>query len=140
MANCFLLFQNPAEYQESAKTVSLAAHPCHIETFTSSSKKETPKVKVDMEAKLRAWLESKGKTKSIQRMDGLLSPIASKTPLSMSHMKHPTSSRISCRAKAMDQDGGKIKKLVFFYHFLFIYYMEPYIVLISFSSPAQDAF
>ena len=73
-------------------------------------------------------------------MDGLLSPIASKTPLSMSHMKHPTSSRISCIAKAMDQDGGKIKKLVFFYHFLFIYYMEPYIVLISFSSPAQDAF
>ncbi|XP_066364142.1 kinesin-like protein KIN-10C [Miscanthus floridulus] len=104
---------NPAEYQESANTVSLAAHPCHIETFTSSSKKETPKVKVDMEAKLRAWLESKGKTKSIQRMDGLLSPIASKTPLSMSHMKHPTSSRISCRAKAMDQDGGKIKKMLF---------------------------
>lgn len=48
-------------------------------------------------------------------MDGLLSPIASKTPLSMSHMKQPTSSRISCRAKAMDQDGGKIKKLVFFF-------------------------
>ncbi|EES18348.1 hypothetical protein BDA96_09G172000 [Sorghum bicolor] len=104
---------NPAEYQESANTVSLAARSCHIETFTSSSKQETPKVKVDMEAKLRAWLESKGKTKSIQRMDGLLSPIASKTPLSMSHMKQPTSSRISCRAKAMDQDGGKIKKMLF---------------------------
>ncbi|CAD6341653.1 unnamed protein product [Miscanthus lutarioriparius] len=104
---------NPAEYQESAKTVSLAARPCHIETFTSSSKQETPKVKVDMEAKFRAWLESKGKTKSIQRMDGLLSPIASKTPLSMSHMKHPTSSRIACRAKAMDQDGDKIKKMLF---------------------------
>ncbi|XP_066368137.1 kinesin-like protein KIN-10C [Miscanthus floridulus] len=104
---------NPAEYQESAKTVSLAARPCHTETFTSSSKQETPKVKVDMEAKLRAWLESKGKTKSIQRMDGLLSPVASKTPLSMSHMKQPTSSRISCRAKAMDQDGGKLKKMLF---------------------------
>jgi hypothetical protein len=71
LANYFLLFHNPAEYQESAKTVSMAGRPCHIETFTSSSKQETPKVKVDMEAKLRAWLESKGKTKSIQRMDDL---------------------------------------------------------------------
>jgi hypothetical protein len=140
LANCFLLlFQNPAEYQESANTVSLAARSCHIENFTSSSKQETPKLKIDMEAKLRAWLESKGKTKSIQRMDGLFSPIASKTPLSVSHMKQPTSSRIPCRVKAMDQDGGKIKKLVFFI-ILFIYYMEPYIVLISLSSPAQDTF
>jgi len=108
------LFQNPAEYQESVNTVSLAARSCHIGNFTSSaSKQETPKVKVDMEAKLRAWLESKGKTKSIQRMDGLLSPIPIKTSFSMSHMKQPPSSRISCRSKAMDQDGGKIKKLVF---------------------------
>lgn len=104
---------NPAEYQESANTVSLAARSCHIENFTSSSKQETPKLKIDMEAKLRAWLESKGKTKSIQRMDGLFSPIASKTPLSVSHMKQPTSSRIPCRVKAMDQDGGKIKKILF---------------------------
>ncbi|XP_039838009.1 kinesin-like protein KIN-10C isoform X2 [Panicum virgatum] len=105
---------NPAEYQESVNTVSLAARSCHIGNFTSSaSKQETPKVKVDMEAKLRAWLESKGKTKSIQRMDGLLSPIPIKTSFSMSHMKQPPSSRISCRSKAMDQDGGKIKKILF---------------------------
>ncbi|CAM0149634.1 unnamed protein product [Urochloa decumbens] len=105
---------NPAEYHESVNTVSLAARSRHIENFTSTARKqETPKVKVDMEAKLRSWLESKGKTKSIQRMDGLFSPIASKTPLSMSHMKQPASSRISCRAKAMDQDGGKVKKILF---------------------------
>ena len=109
-----MLFQNPAEYQESVNTVSLAARSRHMGNFTSSaSKQETPKVKVDMEAKLRAWLESKGKTKSIQRMDGLFSPIAAKTPFSVSHMKQPASSRVSCRSKAMDQDGGKIKKLVF---------------------------
>ncbi|CAN6354923.1 unnamed protein product [Urochloa humidicola] len=95
---------NPAEYQESVNTLSLAARSGHIGNFTiSASKKETPKVKGDMEAKLRAWLESKGKTKSIQRMDRLFSPTASKTPLS----------RISCRAKAMDQDGGKVKKILF---------------------------
>ncbi|XP_062231581.1 kinesin-like protein KIN-10C [Phragmites australis] len=105
---------NPAEYQESVNTVSLAARSRHIENYVSSaSKQETLKVKVDMEAKLRAWLESKGKTKSIQRMDGLFSPISSKTPSSMSHMKQPASSRISSRAKAMGQDGGKIKKILF---------------------------
>ncbi|WVZ98847.1 hypothetical protein U9M48_044224 [Paspalum notatum var. saurae] len=105
---------NPAEYQESVNTVSLAARSRHIGNFTSStSKQETPRVKVDMEATLRARLESKGKTKSIQRMEGLLSPVANKTTLSISHMKQPTSSRISCRAKAMDQDGGIIKKIPF---------------------------
>jgi kinesin family member 22 len=77
-----------------------------------ASKPETPKVKVDMEAKLRAWLESKGKTKSIQRMNGIFSPTASKTPSSISQMKQPASSRIFSRAKAMDHDGVKIKKCV----------------------------
>ncbi|CAN6350789.1 unnamed protein product [Urochloa humidicola] len=105
---------NPAEYQESVNTVSLAARSRHIGNFTiSANQQETPKVKVDMEAKLRAWLESKGKTKSIQRMDGLFSPVSSKNPLSVSHMKQSASSRISCRAKAMDQDGGKVKKILF---------------------------
>jgi kinesin family member 22 len=105
------LFQNPAEYQEAVNTVSLADRSRHIRNYKSlASKPETPKLKVDMEAKLRAWLESKGKTKSIQRMNGLFSPTASKTPSSISQMKQPASSRIFSRAKAMDHDGVKIKK------------------------------
>ncbi|XP_040379965.1 kinesin-like protein KIN-10C [Oryza brachyantha] len=105
---------NPVEYQEAVHTVSLAARSRHVVNHMSSaSKQETPKDKVDMEAKLRAWLESKGKTKSIQRMDGILSPNASKTPLSMSHRKQSASVRVSGRGKAMDQDGGKIKKVLF---------------------------
>ncbi|KAK3135375.1 hypothetical protein QOZ80_5BG0418170 [Eleusine coracana subsp. coracana] len=105
---------NPAEYQEAVNTICLAAPSRHIGNYMSlASKPETPKVKVDMEDKLRAWLESKGKTKSTQRTNGLFSPSARKTPSSMSHMKQPTSSKISTRVKAMDQDGTKVKKVLF---------------------------
>lgn len=91
--------------------MSLAARSRHIGNYISSaSMPETPKVKVDMEEKLRAWLESKGKTKSIQRMNGLFSPNATKTPSTISHVKQPASSRISSRVKAVDHDSIKIKK------------------------------
>lgn len=80
---CFV-FQNPGEYQESVHTVSLAARSRHVSNFVPSAhKQETPKVKVDMAAKLRAWLESKGKTKSSQRLGAFNSPLVIKTPSSI---------------------------------------------------------
>ncbi|XP_051206794.1 kinesin-like protein KIN-10C [Lolium perenne] len=105
---------NPVEYQEAVQTLSLAARSGHMLTnMSSASKEQTPKVKVDMEAKLQVWLESKGKTRSIQRTNGLFSPTGCKTPSSMSHMKLPKSALVSSRTKAMDRDGGKIKKVLF---------------------------
>ncbi|XP_010452076.1 PREDICTED: kinesin-like protein KIN-10B isoform X2 [Camelina sativa] len=69
---------NPGEYQESLRTVSLAARSRHISNNVSLNLKvETPKVKIDMEAKLQAWLESKGKTKSTHRMMAIRSPLLS---------------------------------------------------------------
>ncbi|KAG9159188.1 hypothetical protein Leryth_018167 [Lithospermum erythrorhizon] len=85
---------NPGEYQESVNTVSLAARSCHISVPVSPAlTKDTSEVKVDMEAKLRAWLESKGKTKSSQKMVHFASPLISKTPrTSKSIKKMPHSS------------------------------------------------
>ncbi|KAF8105071.1 hypothetical protein N665_0163s0042 [Sinapis alba] len=81
---------NPGEYQESLRTVSLAARSRHISNVVSLNPKvETPKVKVDMEAKLQAWLESKGKTKSAHRMMAIRSPLigTNQSSLSQSSVK-----------------------------------------------------
>ncbi|GER28605.1 kinesin-like protein [Striga asiatica] len=76
---------NPGEYQESVHTVSLAARSRHVSNFVSQAQNNSnSNVKVDMEAKLLAWLESKGKTKgsSQQRMGLCHSPFCGRTPSS----------------------------------------------------------
>lgn len=55
-----------------------------------------------MEAKLQAWLESKGKTKSAQRMGAFPSSILGKTPKSVSSVKklnYNSSSKVNVTAK-----------------------------------------
>ncbi|PIN11978.1 Plus-end-directed kinesin ATPase [Handroanthus impetiginosus] len=75
---------NPGEYQESVHTVSLAARSRHVSNFVCSAQKSAnSNVKVDMEAMLLAWLESKGKTKSAQRMGPCRTPFLGKTPSSV---------------------------------------------------------
>ncbi|KAG6580544.1 Kinesin-like protein KIN-10B, partial [Cucurbita argyrosperma subsp. sororia] len=92
---------NPGAYQESVHTVSLAARSRQISNFVVPIHKQgTPQAKVDMESKLRAWLESKGKTKSAQRIGGIGSPFSSKTPCS-------TASKVR---KPLFNSSAKVKK------------------------------
>ncbi|MCD7472698.1 hypothetical protein HAX54_014026 [Datura stramonium] len=103
---------NPGEYQESLHTVSLAARSRHISNFVASAQKgDTPKVKVDMEAKLRAWLESKGKTKSTQRIAAFDSPFTSKTPNSICSSRKLGLFGSSSKQKSISNQGASsIKK------------------------------
>ena len=63
-----------------------------------------------MEAKLRAWLESKGKTKSAQRMRAFGSPLMSKAPSSLSSLKKPYPCHSSTKAKAITNQGASNAK------------------------------
>ncbi|KAL5807120.1 hypothetical protein ACOSQ3_030008 [Xanthoceras sorbifolium] len=101
---------NPGEYQESVHTVSLAARSRHISNKVPSSQKpDTPMVKIDMEAKLQAWLESKGKTKIARRMVPFSSPIVGKTPTSVSSLKK-TNYRSSTKLKNFTNQGASNTK------------------------------
>ncbi|KAF8402911.1 hypothetical protein HHK36_011003 [Tetracentron sinense] len=102
---------NPGEYQESVHTVSLAARSRQILNYVSSAhKQDTPKAKVDMEAKLCAWLESKGKTKSVHRIGAFGSPFPSKTPISVSSVAKLSNCQISGRANvATNQTASNAK-------------------------------
>ncbi|KAF3321970.1 Kinesin-like protein KIF22 [Carex littledalei] len=108
---------NPMSYQEAVHTVNLAARSRQITNHTgSTTKQETPKIKVDMEAKLRAWLESKGKTKSIQRLDGLFSPTRqAKTPSSVSAAKTQGLLRSSLKKlHTTEREESRTKKKISF--------------------------
>ncbi|XP_054791731.1 kinesin-like protein KIN-10B [Prosopis cineraria] len=107
---------NPGEYQESVHTVSLAARSRHISNFVpSTQKQETPKVRVDMEAKLRAWLESKGKTKSSQRLAAFNSPCLRKTPKSINSAKRSVTfvSSVKGGGTVISQNAERTKERAF---------------------------
>ncbi|GAB2263940.1 hypothetical protein Droror1_Dr00026074 [Drosera rotundifolia] len=71
---------NPGTYLECRHTVSIAARSRHVTNMVASAQKhEVP----NMETKLHAWLESKGRTKSVQRNEAIRSPPFSRTPSSL---------------------------------------------------------
>ncbi|KAL6501438.1 hypothetical protein OROGR_026571 [Orobanche gracilis] len=92
---------NPSEYQESVHTVSLAARSRHVSNFVYQGQNNAnSSIKVDMEAKLLAWLESKGKTKSSQKIDLYGSPFCGRTPGSAKPIRKLNASMHSDESKS----------------------------------------
>lgn len=100
------MMQNPVSYQEAVHTVSLAARSRKVMNYASLDCKETPKVKIDMEAKLQAWLNSKGKNK---RIPGPFSPLSS-----ANRSKKQESNRSSSKRKAPEFKGRSVSYLTTF--------------------------
>ncbi|KAL6574720.1 hypothetical protein OROMI_012005 [Orobanche minor] len=97
---------NPGEYQESVHTVSLAARSRHVSNFAYPGQSNAnSNTKVDMEAKLLAWLESKGKTKSSQKMDICRSPFCGRTPGSVKPIRKLNTNLHSNETKAVRGEG-----------------------------------
>ena len=65
-----------------------------------------------MEAKLKAWLESKGKTKSSQRLVAFSSPCLRKTPKSINSAKRSVTfgSSVKRGETSMNKDAERIKE------------------------------
>lgn len=103
---------SPGDYQESVHTVSLAACSRQISNVIPSAQKEaTPKARIDMEAKLRAWLESKGKTYATQRMRAVGSPSFTRTPGYASSMKGTAVNHGSVKMKAANNATAVVKEM-----------------------------
>ncbi|XP_057815899.1 kinesin-like protein KIN-10C isoform X2 [Cryptomeria japonica] len=65
---------NPSSFQEALHTVSLAARSRQIGNHVSlEGKQDSPRPKMDMNARLNAWLEAKGKTNGKAATPGSLS-------------------------------------------------------------------
>ncbi|KAI3919612.1 hypothetical protein MKX01_018435 [Papaver californicum] len=103
LCSSYISIQDPGEYQDSVYTISLAARSRHF---------------FDIEEKLRAWLESKGKTKSTKRIAGLASPCASKTPIHMSSLKKQNlfqnSGKVACATYCRSVSKAKERRMLNF--------------------------
>ncbi|XP_074307065.1 kinesin-like protein KIN-10B isoform X2 [Silene latifolia] len=105
---------NPGNYQEAVHTVALAARSRNISNVLfSGQKQETPKVRIDMEEKLKVWLESKGKTKGSRRIEAFGSPFFLKTPNHGSSMKKNFVQSSSVKNKvAYQENPGVLDRFV----------------------------
>jgi len=104
--------QSPGDYQESVHTVSLAARSRQISNVIPSAQKQaTPKARIDMKAKLRAWLEAKGKTYATRRMGAVGSPSFTRTPGSASSMKGTAGNHGSVKMKAANNATTFVKEM-----------------------------
>ncbi|KAH9613420.1 hypothetical protein KSS87_003763 [Heliosperma pusillum] len=105
---------SPGNYLEAVHTVALAARSRNISNVLfSGQKQETPKVRIDMEAKLKVWLESKGKTKGPRRVEAFGSPFFLKTPDHGSSIKKPFVQTSSVKNKvAYQENPGVLDRFV----------------------------
>eukprot|EP01018_Ginkgo_biloba_P033017 Gb_27745 [translate_table: standard] len=93
---------NPRSYQEALHTVSLAARSRQIVNHVASDgKQDTPRPKVDMGAKLNAWLEAKGRNNGKAATPGSSSVGKISSPLS-----RQTPSRLLSGTKASATEGN----------------------------------
>ncbi|XP_020524082.1 kinesin-like protein KIN-10C isoform X4 [Amborella trichopoda] len=97
---------NPSAYQEAVHTVSLAARSRQIVNYApSDGRQDTPRPIVDMEERLRAWLEAKGKTltHSSQKHRSIFSPVLRKAQTPLGSVRGFSNSRSSVKSRATSE-------------------------------------